>query len=83
MALPPPQGERYGKFTFKVEALELPPSGSSSRLYDLWLSILSPDEPGEPLRVKLLDEGPDSIQVTQVIFAANTLTVIGTSSRPG
>jgi len=79
------QGDRYGKFTFKVEALELPPTGTSSRLYDLWLRILPPQEPGVPLRVKLVNEGPDSIQVTQAIFddATSTLTVIGTSNKPG
>ena len=79
------QGERYGKFTFEVEALELPPTGTSSRLYDLWLRILAPQEPGEPLEVKLLDEGPDSIQVASATFndVTNTLTVQGTSSRPG
>lgn len=79
------QGNRYGQFTFKVEALELPQTGTSERLYDLWLRILAPQEPGEPLEVKLVDEPPDSIQVTQAIYddATDTLIVVGTSNRPG
>jgi hypothetical protein len=83
------QGRRYGAFTFKVEAAEvpgtLPESSSSTSLYDLWLRVLPPKPPGVPLRIKIHDNEPDSIQVTTASFDASTrvLTIEGTSNYAG
>jgi hypothetical protein len=83
------QGRRNGKFTFKVDSLEvpgngtLPESASSTSLYALWLQVLAPAEPTAPWRAKLSDHGPDSIQVTSVSFVAGTLVVEGTSNHAG
>jgi uncharacterized repeat protein (TIGR01451 family) len=83
------QGRRYGKFTFKVEALEvpgsLPESISSTSLYDLWLRILPPQEPTYPWRAKIHDHPADSIQVTQATFntTTRTLTLRATSNYAG
>jgi hypothetical protein len=51
----------------------------------MWLRILPPQQPTTPLRVKIHDHEPDSIQVTRATFSTSTraLTVEGTSSYPG
>jgi hypothetical protein len=83
------QGRRYGKFTFEVEAIEvpgsIPESISSTSLYDLWLRILPPQEPTYPWRAKIHDHPADSIQVTRAIFSTSTrqLTLEATSNYAG
>ncbi|MCP3938532.1 MAG: hypothetical protein GY708_24560, partial [Actinomycetia bacterium] len=80
------QGERYGKFTFKVLAVEvpgsIPESQSSTSLYDLWLEVLPPAEPTVGLNVLIHDHEPDSIQVTRANFnrRRGQLTVYGESN---
>ncbi|MCP3982463.1 MAG: hypothetical protein GY716_24435, partial [bacterium] len=80
------QGARYGRFTFKVLAVEvpgsIPESQSSTSLYDLWLEVLPPAEPAANLVVPIHDHEPDSIQVTRARFNRRhgMLTVYGESN---
>jgi hypothetical protein len=86
------QGERYGKFTFKVEAAEvagsLPESKSDTSLYDLWLRVLPPANPTTPMKAKIHDHEPATAQVTKVAIStkdASTkkLTIEATSTYAG
>jgi hypothetical protein len=60
------QGERYGLFSFYVEAVEvagsIPESTSSTSLYDLWLRVLPPQVPGAPTEIVIHDHEPDACE---------------------
>lgn len=84
------QGERYGLFSFKVEALEvvgpdsyLPETRSDTSLYALWLQILAPQQPGAPFWAKIHDHAPDTIQTDEASYASPFLTVRAVSDYPG
>ena len=86
------QGERYGLFTFKVEAVEvvgpdsfLPETRSDTSLYALWLRILPPQEPGAAFAAKIHDHDPDAIQTTKARYSSSEdrLVVYGVSNFSG
>ncbi|MEL7450698.1 MAG: hypothetical protein AAFN78_15900, partial [Pseudomonadota bacterium] len=86
------QGERYGLFSFTVDAIEvvgpgsfLPETRSSTSLYAMWLEILPPQQPEAGFLAKLQQYEPDSIQVTRAEYDADadTLTVYADSNYPG
>jgi hypothetical protein len=67
------QGERYGKWTFKIEALEiagsLPTSKSSTSLYDFWYRVLPPEDGGAAFPVFIHDHEPDAIEINKARYS--------------
>jgi hypothetical protein len=83
------QGERYGLFSFYVEAVEvagsIPENKSDTSFYGLWLRILAPQEPGAGFPIVIHDHEPDACEAKARYSSYNggTLKVIAWSDFPG